>query len=127
MAANPGADKAPSASPLALLREDSLGVGLLVGALLLMLLLFLWLATSYSSLPDLLPLHFDANGNPDRIGERQEVFVLPAIGLVINLVNIAAGLVARIRFRMVFAAYLLWAGALMVQLLLWVALWNITH
>jgi uncharacterized membrane protein len=102
-------------------------VGLLIGALLLMVLLFLWLATSYSGLPDLLPLHFDANGNPDRIGERREVFVLPAIGLVVNLINIAAGLVARIRFRMIFAAYLLWAGALLVQLLLWVALWNITH
>lgn len=115
------------ATRVADLKEDSLGVGLLVLSVLLFLLLVLWLGSNYSSLPDLLPLHFDAQGHPDRIGERGEIFVLPAIGLFVNLVNIAAGLVARLRFGMIFAAYLLWSGALLVQLLLWVAIWNITH
>jgi uncharacterized membrane protein len=109
------------------LKQDVIGMVLLATTLLLMVALFLWLAATYNNLPDLLPLHFDAQGNPDRIVERREIFDLPTIGLLINLVNIAGGLLLRQRFRMVFAPYLLWAGAMLVQVLIWIAVWNITQ
>ena len=100
---------------------------LLGSAAAILLGLTLWLALSYNRLPDLLPLHFDAQGNADRIGERRELLVLPVIGLMIYLVNGVMGMVLRKRFRMVFAAYLLWSGGLLAQILIGLAVWNITH
>lgn len=117
----------PLPSPGPRLRQDSLAVGLLVGALVALGAMLLWLAATYNSLPDLLPLHFDAQGNPDRIGDRSELLVLPIIGVGVYLVNGAVGLMLRLRYQMIFAPYLLWAGALLVQILLWLALWNLTH
>jgi uncharacterized membrane protein len=113
---------APSAPGL---KQDVLAVGLLAATVILMTGLFLWLAMVYNQLPDLLPLHFDVHGNPDRIGDRSEIFVLPAIGLVVNVVNIGVGLLLRRHLRMVFASYLLWSGALLMQVLLWIAALNI--
>lgn len=109
------------------LRRDPLALGILVLTVLLLAGLALWLFRTYSTLPDLLPLHFDADGNADRIAERREIFVLPTIAFVVALVNLSAGLLLRLRFGMVFASYLLWGGALLVQLLFWLAAWNITR
>lgn len=109
------------------LRQDRLALGLLVATTLALAALLLWLATSYSELPDLLPLHFDAQGNADRIGERREILVLPAIAGLVYGVNVGAGLLLRLRWQRPFAAYLLWAGALLVQVLIWLAVWNISH
>lgn len=117
----------PLPSPGPRLRQDSLAVGLLVAALVALATMLLWLAATYSTLPDLLPLHFDAQGHPDRIGDRRELLVLPMIGAAVYLVNGGVGLLLRLRYQMIFAPYLLWAGALMVQVLLWLALWNLTH
>ncbi|MGH2541524.1 MAG: DUF1648 domain-containing protein, partial [Ardenticatenaceae bacterium] len=77
------------------LKRDPLAIGLLATTSILLIALFIWITASYSTLPDLLPLHFDAQGNPDRIGERREVYVLPAIALVALLVNGLAGLLVR--------------------------------
>jgi uncharacterized membrane protein len=107
------------------LKQDLLAVGLLATTVILMTGLFIWLASVYYQLPDLLPLHFDVHGNPDRVGERSEIFVLPVIGLVINIVNIGVGLLLRRHLGMLFASYLLWSGALLMQVLLWIAALNI--
>jgi len=88
-------------------------------------LLFAHLCWRYPALPSLLPLHFDALGQPDRIGLRAEVFKLPAIGLAILVTNFALGLFLHGRERL--AAYLLFAAVLVVQILLGVALFNIVH
>lgn len=109
------------------LKEDTLAMSLLILTGLLLLALLLWLALSYNSLPDLLPLHFDNQGNADRISERREIFVLPGIALTIALANGGVGWLVRDRFGMIFASYLLWAGGLMAQLLIWIAVWNIVH
>lgn len=114
-------------APVQPLKQDKLAVGLLAASILLWAGLLVWLVTSFESFPDLLPLHFDAQGFPDRIGERRELYVLPAIGFVVNLLNLGGGILARNRLGMIFAAYLLWSGALLVQLLLWTALWNLVR
>lgn len=87
--------------------------------------LFAYVCWRYPTLPSLLPLHFDALGHPDRIGLRAEVFSLPAIGLVTLVANSALGLFLHERERL--AATLLFAAALVAQILLGVALFNIVH
>lgn len=39
----------------------------------------------FNHLPDLLPKHFNAAGNPDSFGARNTIWVLPAIGLVMYI------------------------------------------
>jgi len=62
------------------------------------------------------PLHFDAAGAVDRSGARSSLFILPLIGLLIWGGNGALGLLLRAREYV--AAYLLWSGTLLVQVLL---------
>ena len=107
------------------LRQDTLGLSMIAAALLLMASLALWLANRYPTMPELLPLHFDAQGLPDRIAERSEISVLVYIGLLVNLWNIALGLLLRLRFDIIFGSYLLWGGAALIQLLLWIAALNL--
>lgn len=112
---------------LTALRQDTFGLGMIAVALLLMAGLALWLANRYPTMPDLLPLHFDAQGLPDRIADRREISVLVYIGLLTNLWNIALGLLLRLRFNVIFGAYLLWGGAALIQLLLWIAAINLLN
>ncbi|MFN4081501.1 MAG: DUF1648 domain-containing protein, partial [Saprospiraceae bacterium] len=35
----------------------------------------------FAQMPDRIPVHFDGGGNPDRWGSRNELWVIPAIGL----------------------------------------------
>jgi hypothetical protein len=99
--------------------SDRLALGLLGVTIVACLLLF-----GYTSLrfPDLAPrvaMHFDALGNPDRLGPRLQVFLLPIIGLMSLGADVAIGLPIYLRDRV--GAYLLWSGAFVVQLLTWVA------
>jgi len=103
--------------------RDRLGMALLGGAALAVLALFGFLSARFPALPRLLPLHFDATGAPDRLGPRQQVLFLPLIGLVVLAVNGGLGGVLYRRERV--AAYLLWGGAGLAQLLLWAAVMGI--
>ena len=72
--------------------------------------------------PELAPrvaLHFDALGAPDRFGPRLQVFLLPLIGLMALGANVVIGVPMYLRDRV--GAYLLWGGALVVQVLAWIA------
>jgi hypothetical protein len=92
-----------------------LGLGLLLNAGL-----FACLCCRYSGLPAIVPLHFDAAGVVDRSGARSSLFGLPLIGLLLWGGNGALGLLLRSRERV--AAYMLWGGTLLVQVLLIAAL-----
>ena len=107
------------------LYTDRVALMLLVGSALLLLLLWLLVVLSMSSLPDLLPLHFDVTGNPDRIGERGELYRLPMIASLIFGANVGAGLWLRLRDDRLFSPYLLCAGTLVIQLLFVIGTWNI--
>lgn len=103
--------------------RDRLGMGLLVGGWLVVVALLGFLCACYPTLPRLLPLHFDAAGNPDRLGVQGQIFFLPVIGTVVLLVNgVLGGLLYR-HERL--AAYLLWGGGAAVQVLLWAAVLGI--
>jgi hypothetical protein len=91
-----------------------LGTGILAAVALLGLLTF-----RYPGLPLLIPLHFNAAGFPDRFGPRVQVFITPLIGLLTLLLNGTLGGLAYGRERMI--SYLLWGGAVLVQVLVWTA------
>ncbi|MDY7039743.1 MAG: PH domain-containing protein [Chloroflexota bacterium] len=95
-----------------------LGLGLMLN-----IGLFAYLCWRYPGIPLVVPLHFDAAGMVDRSGPRGGLFILPLIGLLIWGGNSALGLSLRVRERA--AAYLLWSGTLLVQVLLITALLTI--
>lgn len=97
--------------------SDRLGLALLGGALVLMVALFGFISLRYPSLAELQPLHFNAVGEPDRWGTRAQVFTLPFIGLLALIANAGLGILLYDRERP--ASYLLWSGAVVVQLLAW--------
>ena len=74
-------------------------------------------------LPDRIPLHFNALGQVDRIGQPREIFVLPLIALGVLAVN--ALLAWSIQRYDGFAARLLLAGPVMTGLVAWVAAVNL--
>ena len=95
----------------------------MVSALVINGALWLFLAIRFPGLNELLPLHFDAQGFPDRIEGKNGIFVLPAIGAAVLLANAGLALLAQTRERAV--GILLAASAGMVEILLWVAMLNI--
>lgn len=103
--------------------RDRLGLSLLALGLLGALMLFGWLSIAYPRLPEQIPLHFDVQGMPDRIGPRAGLFVLPMIALLTWLVNGIWGGWSYVRQPA--SAYLLWGGTLIVQLLVGIAFGNL--
>jgi len=97
----------------------------LVGAGLLgLLLLFGALCFRFPGLSSDLPLHFNVNGMPDRIAAKSGLFALPVIGLLAWSVNLVAG-ITLYRRELRSAAYLLWAGAVVVDGIAGLALFNL--
>jgi len=107
------------------LEQDRLSLGMLVLALAGNAALFLYVRLNMASLPAVLPLHFDPSGRPDRLAPREGLFVLPTIGLLVVGVNLLLGLWLRRQYEL--AARFLWAGAILMQVLLALALYNIVH
>ena len=103
--------------------RDRLGLALLLAGLLGVLILFGWLSLVYPRLPEELPLHFDAQGMPDRIGPRSGLLILPIIGLLTWAVN--GGIGGLVYARQPIGAYLLWGGTLVIQVLAGIALANL--
>lgn len=105
-------------SSLTLFR-DHVAFSLVLVAFLADLLLFAFGTWKLPFLPELLPLHFTATGEVDRIGLRIEILRLPAISLTILAINVLlATLVHRLER---FAAILCLVAAMIVQALFWVA------
>jgi len=100
--------------------QDRVGQGLLLAGLLLSLALFALLSFRFPALPEQVVLHFSVAGHPDRFGPRQRLFLLPLIGLLAWGINgVLGGLIYR---RQRLAAYLLWGGAVAVQIIAGLAL-----
>ena len=96
---------------------------LLALGLLLNLTLFAYIGWRYRALPGSLPLHFDTLGQPDRFGVRSEIFKLPAIGLLLWVLNSLSSLAIH-RWEKL-GAYLLLVVTPVVQVLFWLAALNI--
>lgn len=81
--------------------------------------LFGWIINRYARLPALIPLHFNAFGEADRIAAKSGLLVIPIIGVLTMVVNNLLGLILHQRERL--GAYLLVAATLGVQVILWLA------
>jgi hypothetical protein len=99
--------------------QDRVGLALLAVGFLAILALTGFLCFQFPALSRLVPLHFDAAGNADRLGSRGQIFFIPLIGLLALLLNGTLGAIAYRRERV--ASYLLWGGAVLVQVLVWTA------
>lgn len=51
--------------------------------LLVFLIVLIYLLIQFSSLPEQVPAHFNAEGETDRWGSKYELLVLPAVGMVL--------------------------------------------
>lgn len=110
-------DSLPRTNLRAMVRRiDPLFVMLLAAAVLLDGAIWLYLSLRQASLPDVLPIHYSSSGQVDRIGLRQQLFILPAIGLLTVLVNGLLGYFAN--RRDVQLGYVVLSVSIVVQLLL---------
>jgi hypothetical protein len=100
--------------------SDRAALGLLGLGALTVLTLFGNLCWRYPALPERLALHFNVQGQVDRIGRQSELFVVPTIGLIVLMVNLLLGFLLYRRERV--GAYLVWGSTVAVHVLLWVAL-----
>jgi uncharacterized membrane protein len=107
----------------ALVVRDRYVWALVIIALIVNLGLFAYLLLEFNrvppTLPPLVPLHFDASGEPDRIEPRSALFSLPQIGLIVIIGNFVLG--ALMYRREPLATYLLAGTGIVIQLLLWLA------
>jgi hypothetical protein len=97
-----------------LLPSDRLGIWLLLGGLLGALILFGVLMISFPNLPEVLTVRYNSAGLPEEIREKGALYRLPIIGLLAWGINGIAGIYLMAR-RQAVAAYMLWSGALVVQ------------
>jgi len=100
--------------------DDPLSRGLLAAGLAGALALFGWLSFAYPALPAQVALHYNFQGEVDRIGPRAGLLALPVIGLLTWTANTLFGSLVHRQQR--FGAYLLWVGTLVVQILAAIAL-----
>jgi len=101
--------------------RPSVSLLLLGGALVATMLWFILIR--FDAVPQTLPLHYNLNGHPDRIGTPREIFYFPLIAALITVANFALAW-SVIRFDR-FAARLLLGGTCLAQLVAWVALLKI--
>ena len=119
-----GEQEVPTGRRPSLLRDPSLPL-LLAASLALVGISLAYVWVKWDGLPDTIPLHFAADGAPDLVGPREDIFKVPAIGAAILIANLGLGLAVYARERA--AARLLWAASVVVQLLMLVATARILH
>jgi hypothetical protein len=102
------------------LPPDRKGAWLLGGGLAGVLLIFGILMISFPDLADVLTVRYNSAGLPEEIREKSVLFRLPAISLLVWLANAAAGTLL-IANRQRVGAYMLWAGAIVVDLFMLLA------
>ena len=92
---------------------------MVIVALFVNLGLFAFLLLVQAQVPDLIPLHFDAAGQPDRIDAKSAIFSLPQIGLLMIFLNFFLG--SAFYRREPLTSYLLCGIAIAAQFLFWFA------
>jgi hypothetical protein len=97
------------------LLADRLGVTMLGVGLLGVLVLFGVLMISFPDLPEVLTVRYNSLGLPVEIREKSALFRLPFIGLLAWVINGAIGLWLLARQQPT-GAYMLWGGAILVEI-----------
>ncbi len=100
---------------------DTVGITLLVLGITGVLILFGVLMIRFPSLPSDLVMRYNADGTPELIRAKTQLFLIPAIGLMAWLVNGVGGGWLVVRNQLV-GAYMLWGGTIIVQVVSFFAL-----
>ena len=100
--------------------RDRLALVLIGIGLILPFILLVAVSIRVPFLANEIPLHFDTTGQVDRVGSPVGLFILPAIGGLVWIINAVIGGAFYIRRAERPAAYLLWLGSTLVQVFLWV-------
>ncbi|MFN8487061.1 MAG: PH domain-containing protein [Caldilineaceae bacterium] len=95
--------------------ENPVGLILIAVGLIGVLALFGLLMVRFPTLPAELPFRYTKAGAPESIHSKSTLFVLPAIGMLAWLANGLWGMWMVYR-KQVLGAYMLWGGALIVQI-----------
>lgn len=104
-----------------LMGRDAVGLGLLLGGVIGLLVLFGALMIRFPNLPSDLVVRYNAQGDPELIRSKSALFLLPGIGFMAWLVNgLWGGWMAAHDHPM--GAYLLWGGAIVVEIFALMAL-----
>ena len=101
------------------LLNDPLTWWLLGAASLICLALLGYISSRYTGLPPSLPIHFNSLGHADRIADKNVLYLLPAAGFLVLIVNALLGSLIYSKEKL--AAYLLWGSSVVMQLCLWMA------
>lgn len=96
------------------LGDHWVGFALLGIGMLGVLALFGLLMVQFPSLPNLLPFRYNMEGSPEAVRDKSALFIIPAIGLLTWLVNAFWGMWMMVR-KQPTGAYMLWGGAIVVQ------------
>jgi len=95
-----------------------MGLGLLFN-----LALHIYMTLVFDQLPDMLSFHFNVIGQVDRIANRTAILRFPQLAILILALDSGLGFLIYRRQRV--AAYLVWGGGLVLQLLVWGAVLTI--
>ena len=66
--------------------KNSLDLLLEISGALIVLLSFAFVFMHYGDLPEQVPVHFGADGKPDGFGEKNQILIIPGIGLITYIV-----------------------------------------
>jgi hypothetical protein len=119
----PTATSQPVATPSPL-RDVTLFAAILA-SIAVIALTGVYIAARWSGIPDVLPMQFSRDGAILAYGQREDIFKLPGIGAAILIANLGIGLAIYAREQA--AARMLWAIAVVVQVLMMVATARILH
>jgi hypothetical protein len=95
-----------------------MGLGLLVN-----LALHVYMTLFFDQWPDMLSFHFNVFGQVDRIANRTAILRFPQLAVLMLALDLGLGFLIYRRQRV--AAYLVWGGGLVLQLLVWGAVLTI--
>lgn len=109
------------------LLTDWPALAFLVAALLLSIAMVAYIALRYAHFPDQIALHFGpaGSGQPDRIGEKRELWTIPFIAGIVLAADTALAWAVYRYDR--FAARLLTLGCALVAAIAWVVLLTLLH
>ena len=99
--------------------SDRWGLGLLIGAVALLIALVGFMCWRFPYLPSEIGLRYTLEGLPILITDKIRIFYLSLMGLIFTIVNGILGLVLYHRERA--ASYFLWSSLLAIQIALWTA------
>ena len=105
----------PTTAPWTALSDFWLPLCAALGTLLVLIVVAV-ITSRFSALPDQIPIHFDASGQPNQIADRTDLLRLPLFSLLLMVFNWAVGIWVHPRERVL--ARLLWLGGVVLQVVL---------